>query len=183
MLRLSEVTMRRQQGYRSRMLCPAVGCMLVLLFTSLSWVYAQPQKRERTLGRVSITVPVGWEQKRGELAFRTGTGTPRLRLIAVNEQPPAKGYNPQQQARVLEKALLSIEGTTKIAERNTRISGKPAHVIEFRRVQEAKPAIRGEHIVVPLKDGVVTVFWYVYESDWQNGRKEMEEIVRSIRIK
>lgn len=183
MLRLREVTMRRQQGYRSRTLCPAVGCMLVLLFASLSVLDAQPPKREHTLGRVSITVPVGWEQKRGELAFRTGTGTSKLRLIAVTEEPLAKGYTPRQQARLLETAALSMEGMTKIAERSTRISGKPGHVIEFRRVRQSKPATRGELIVVPLKDRVVTVFWYVYESDWQDGRKEMEEIVRSIRIK
>lgn len=80
-------------------------------------------------------------------------------------------------------AVLGIAGTTKIAERDTRISGKPAHVIELRRVQGSKPTIRGQHITVPLKDRVVTVFWYVYEPDWREGQKQVEAIVKSIRIK
>lgn len=173
-------------GQRERFirgLYTASGCVLILLFALLSTACAQQRQREHTLGRVSITIPAGWEQKPGALAFRTGKGTTKLRFIAVIEEPLAKGYSPEQQAKLLESAVLGIDGTTKLAEHDTRISGKPAHVMEFRRVQGSKPAIRGEHITIPLRDRVVTVFWYVYESDWREGQKEMEAIVKSIRIK
>ena len=163
--------------------CTTFGWMLVLVLALFVNSCTQPQKREHTLGRVSITIPAGWEQKRGELTFRTGRGTPKLRFITVMEEPLEKGYSPQQQAQLMATAVLGIAGTTKIAERDTRISGQPAHVIELRRVQGSKPTIRGEHITVPLKDRVVTVFWYVYESDWREGQKEVEAIVKSIRIK
>lgn len=173
-------------GQRERFiggLCTTFGYMLILLFALLSTACTQQRLREYTLGRVSITIPEGWERKPGELAFRTRKGTAKLRFIAVIEEPLAKGYSPEQQAKLLESTVLGIEGTTKIAERNTRISGKPAHVIEIRRVRGSKPTIRGEHITVPLKDRVVTVLWYVYESDWREGQKEMEAIVKRIRIK
>ncbi|GBC94915.1 hypothetical protein HRbin16_00700 [bacterium HR16] len=80
----------------------------------------------------------------------------------------------------MERAVLSLDGVSLLADSSTRASGKPAHVIEFRRTQAGKASIRGKHIAVPLKDSVVTVFWYVHESDWQKGREEMERIVKTI---
>jgi len=146
---------------------------------------AQGGKTERTVtsGRLSITIPKGWEQKRGELTFRTGKGTERFRFISVSEESVAKGVTPQRQVELLERAVLSLDGVSLLADSSTRASGKPAHVIEFRRTQAGKASIRGKHIAVPLKDSVVTVFWYVHESDWQKGREEMERIVKTIRIK
>lgn len=158
---------------------------MLTVIAVLTMVEAQGGKTEKTVtsGRLSITIPKGWEQKRGELTFRTGKGTERARLISVSEEPVAKGVTPQKQAKLLERTVLSLEGMSKVSETSTRIDGKPAHAIEFRLAREGRAPLRGEHITVPLKNSVVTVFWYVHESDWQKGREEMERIVKTIRIK
>ncbi len=140
--------------------------------------------RTYSRGRLSITVPDGWKRKQGELAFRTGTGTQHLRFIAVVEEPVRQGLTVQKQAELLEVSILGLTGISKIAESSTRIDGKQAHVIEFRRARAGSVSpLRGEHITVPLKDSVVTIFWYVNESDWQEGRREMERIVETIKIR
>lgn len=139
--------------------------------------------QQHTRGRVSVSTPEGWEQKPGELTFRTGKGTENLRFIAVSEIPVSAGQTPQQLAASLEQGVLSIKGTQKIAEATTKIGGQQAHEVLFNRVQAGKQPIKGKHITVPFNNAVVTILWYVYESDWQEGSKEMEQVVATIAIK
>ncbi len=138
-----------------------LALVMLMVIASLSIVEAQGGKTERTItsGRLSITIPKGWEQKRGELTFRTGKDTERSRLISVSEEPVAKGITPQKQAELLERTVLSLEGISQVSESSARIDGKPAHAIEFRLTRKGKAPLRGKHITVPLKDSVVTVFW------------------------
>jgi len=136
-----------------------------------------------TGGRVSVSIPEGWEQKPGELTFRTGKGTERVRVLSISEIPVPAGQTAQQLAVSLEQGVLSIKGTQKVAEAATQVSGKQAHEVLFSRVQEGKQPIKGKHTVVALNDAVVAIFWYVRESDWEAGSKEMEPIVATIAIK
>lgn len=169
-----------------RTFATAAGAVLLTVVMALGVIcHSQPKKagRQYSIGRLSITVPQGWERKPGELAFRTGTNTDRFRFIAVSEEPLARGMTPSHMAELLHQAVLGTEGMTRLREMETRIDGKQAQAIEFRRVVGSKPAIRGRHVTVPLKDSVVTVFWYVREADWERGRKEMDGIVKTVRIK
>ncbi|MDW8290200.1 MAG: hypothetical protein RMM06_05720 [Armatimonadota bacterium] len=160
-------------------------CLAFAMLAFLIGLVAEAQRgktdRVFTSGRLSITIPEGWERKPGELVFRTGRGTQQLRFIAVSEEAVARGYTPQKYAEMLEHTALSLEGVSIVTASSTRIDGRQARAVEFRRTQKGKASLRGKHITVPLRDSVVTIFWYV--SDWRKGREEMERIVKTIRIR
>lgn len=170
---------------RNRLNRAFCALMMLAIVGGVAVVEAQGGKTGKTftLGRLSVTIPEGWEQKPGELTFRAGKGTEGFRFISLSEQPVSMGNTPSKQAQLLERAVLSLEGVSQVSEGTGRIDGKSAHVIEWRRIRSGKTSLRGKHITVPLRESVVTIFWYVYESDWQKGREEMERIVKTIRIR
>jgi len=141
-----------------------------------------PAGKTYTVGRVSITIPDGWEQRRGELVFRKGKGTKHFRFIAVSEEPMPTN-NPRDGAVLLEQAVLGMEGTRLIARSKTQGSGRGAQGMVFRREQHYRPTTRGQQLSIPLDKSIVAVFWYVYESDWEAGRREINSIIRTIRIR
>ncbi len=161
--------------------------LLLLFLALLACSHAQNKKsmpagKTYTVGRVSITIPDGWGQRRGELVFRKGKGTKHFRFIAVSEEPMPT-INPLNGVVVLEQAVLGIEGTRLIARSKASLAGKEAHVMEFRREQPSRPTTRGQQISIPLDKSIVAVFWYVYESDWEAGMREINSIIRTLRIR
>jgi len=100
----------------------------------------------------------------------------------VQEWPVERGLTPSRLAELGEKAVLSMEGISQVSVSAVKIDGRPGRAIEWRRTLRSQPATRGMHITVPLRQSVVTVFWYVREADWQQGRAEMERMVRTIHI-
>jgi hypothetical protein len=171
-----------QQAWRRPKYWIVLLCLALVACSHAQNKKGTPAGKTYTVGRVSITIPDGWEQRRGELVFRKGKGTKHFGFIAVSEEPMPTN-NPRDGVVLLEQAVLGMEGTRLIARSKTSVAGKEAHVMEFRQEQPSRPTTRGQQISIPLDKSIVAVFWYVYESDWETGRREINGIIRTLRIR